>query len=82
MKIKSVSDPIEIRIIEIDAKDYPTFRRNSPLSWERLYDDSWEEYSNCEEIEAEYQKFMAIMANKSQGEIKVLGFPLNAKTFL
>jgi hypothetical protein len=59
MKIKSVSKPIKIRIIETDAEDFPTYRRSSPIGWERLYGDSWEEYSMCDEIEAEYQRFMA-----------------------
>jgi hypothetical protein len=61
--ITDVSEVLTCRIIETDKEDYPSFRRNSPEGWERLYCSSWEEYPICEEMEAEYQQFMSKMSS-------------------
>jgi len=56
MKITSVHGPFTYWIVETDEKEFPTYRRNSPLSWENLMGESWEpSYLGESELETAFQ---------------------------
>lgn len=53
MKIVSTKK-IYSEIIETDANEFPTYRRNNSADWENLMGDSWEPVYCCDNLEAMY----------------------------
>ena len=59
MKIEKIERQVEVNYyVETDKKDFPTYRRSSSGSWERLMGESWESvYMEEKELECLFREY-------------------------
>ena len=51
--------PSKSWIVETDEDTWFIHRRNGPDNWEVMMGESWEQFYNCEELEKEFQLYVA-----------------------
>lgn len=57
---------VKSHIIETDASEFPTFRRNGFGNWENLMNESWEPVYDCKELDAMFDALEISKPGKSQ----------------